>query len=627
MSPKAALWAAFVFLPLLVGAALWPGLSGDFLFDDYANLPALGAFGPIDGWKPLLLYLTSGIADPLGRPLAMASFLLDAQNWPADPAAFLRTNLIIHGLNAVLVALLGMRLLAGQPGAARWVPLLAATLWALHPMQGATALYIVQRHAMLAATFSLLGLLAFVALWRAAPARRPAYATLYVLAGAAAVACKLNGLLLPVLALALLPMLRREAVPQGVPTLWVAGLAVMPALGLLLLLALQVPSAVAGAEQLRDFSLAGRLLAQPGILVGYLTDLFTVAPASGDLMFNPPPMPSGLGDPRFWAPSALLAAAAGAALAFGHRAPVLASATLFYLGGHLIEAGPVNLELAFAHRNYLPSALLFLPVAMGLARLPLGAPLRAAIGVGAVAVVALVLHAEARLWGQPRLLAEVWAQRSPASERAQVNAATWDHWVGEPERGLARLAPWRPSAPQSTQLALSLLDLECVGGRVSPAVHAAVLQAVTHDRRGVALTLTMVDTHASRYAACADTAPSAAALLAAAEANPHWRTEANQRDLAFSQAAWRATQGDIDAAAASLDALPAPLPCGPVLRGAALLAEHGAKAEALAWLDARFAACADAAAPAGMPRVHRWLRHRLGVDAREREALEAMIRG
>jgi hypothetical protein len=627
MSPKAALWAAFVFLPLLVAAALWPGLRGDYLFDDYANLPALGAFGPVDDWRTLLLYLTSGIADPLGRPLAMASFLIDAQGWPADPAAFLRTNLIIHGLNAVLVALLGTRLLVAQPSAMRWVPLLAAALWALHPMQGTTALYIVQRHALLAATFTLLGLLAFVALWRAAPERRTAFAALYLMAGAAAVACKLNGLLLPVLALALLPLLRREALPYGVPTPWVAGLAVMPAIGLLLLLALQVPSAVAGAEQLRDFSLAGRLLAQPGILLGYLADLLTVAPASGDLMFNPPAVPSGLADPRFWAPAALLSAAAGAALAFGHRAPMLASAALFYLGGHLIEAGPVNLELAFAHRNYLPSALLFLPVAVGLARLPLRPLLRAGIGLGAVAVVALVLHGEARLWGQPRLLAEVWAQRSPASERAQVNAATWDLWVGEPKRGLARLAPWRPSAPQSTQLALTLLDLECTTGAVSTSARSAVLHAVTHDRRGVALTLTMVDAHASRYAACIDTAPTAAALLAAAAANPHWRTEANQRDLAFSRAAWQATQGRIDAAAAALDALPAPLPCGPVLRGAALLAEQGAKAEALAWLDARFAACADAVAPAGMPRVHRWLRHRLGVDARERAALEAMIRG
>jgi hypothetical protein len=64
-----------------------------------------------------------------------------------------------------------------------------------------------------------------------------------------------------------------------------------------------------------------------------------------------------------------------------------------------------------------------------------------------------------------------------------------------------------------------------------------------------------------------------------------------------------------------------------VLRGGALLAERGGKAQALAWLDERFPGCEAAGTPFGMPRVHRWLRHRLGVDAREREALEAIIRG
>ena len=626
VSSKAALRAALLFLPLLVASSLWPGLQGDFLFDDYANLPALGAFGPIDGWRPLLLYLTSGIADPLGRPLAMASFLLDARGWPADPVPFLRTNLLLHGLNAVLVGALCARLLRAENGLLRWAPFLAAALWALHPMQGTTALYIVQRHALLAATFCLLGLLAFVALWRAVPGKRGRWAVAYALAGAAAVACKLNGLLLPVLALALLPLLRRSPPAQAAPWPWVVGLALIPALGLVLLLALQIPSAIASAEQLRDFTLGQRLLVQPGILLGYLKDLYTVAPHSGDLMFNPPAVPSGLGDPRFWAPALVLGGAAAATIALGHRSPVLASALLFYLGGHLIESGPVNLELAFAHRNYLPSALAFLPVAVGLARLPVPAPLRVALGMGAVGLVALVVHGEARLWGQPRLLAEVWAQRSPASERAQVNAATWDHWVGDPRLGLERLAPWRPQATASTQVALTLLDLECATGAVSAPLREAIPQAIASDRRGLQLTVTMIGAHGDRYAPCAASAPSPESMLLAAEANPHWDTPPARRDLGFARAQWEVREGRPHGAARVLAALPSPLPCGAVLRGAALLAEGGASEQALAWLEERFAGCETAEGGVGMPRLHRWLRSRLGVDRHERDALEAMIR-
>lgn len=76
---------------VLVSAALvitivlvyYRGLAGGFLFDDYANLPALGRYGPVVDFDGLLRYLTSGIADPSGRPVADVVFLLDANTWPA----------------------------------------------------------------------------------------------------------------------------------------------------------------------------------------------------------------------------------------------------------------------------------------------------------------------------------------------------------------------------------------------------------------------------------------------------------------------------------------------------------------------------------------------------------------
>ena len=54
----------------------YPVLSGSFYFDDFGNLPALGEYGPVNDWAALARYLTAGIADPLGRPVAMASFLI-----------------------------------------------------------------------------------------------------------------------------------------------------------------------------------------------------------------------------------------------------------------------------------------------------------------------------------------------------------------------------------------------------------------------------------------------------------------------------------------------------------------------------------------------------------------------
>src|SRR6185369_4769326 len=127
-----------------------PGLRGGFLFDDFANLPALGAFGPIDNVATFLYYITSGSADPTGRPLALLSFLIDARNWPADPAPFKRTNLLLHLLNGALLGWLLLRLgkaLALDATRATIAAVFGSALWLLHPLLVSTVLYIVQREA------------------------------------------------------------------------------------------------------------------------------------------------------------------------------------------------------------------------------------------------------------------------------------------------------------------------------------------------------------------------------------------------------------------------------------------------------------------------------------------------
>ena len=149
---------------LLAWFAYHPGLHGGFVFDDFVNLDALGKTGRVDNWPAFWRYLTSGTADPTGRPLALLSFLLDARDWPADPRPFLRTSILLHLLNgALLFALLRQlgRRLDGASKRTDAAALLGTGLWLLHPLFVSTTLYIVQREAMLSTTFVLLGLLAW----------------------------------------------------------------------------------------------------------------------------------------------------------------------------------------------------------------------------------------------------------------------------------------------------------------------------------------------------------------------------------------------------------------------------------------------------------------------------------
>src|SRR5690348_16054328 len=206
-SSSFAFWMPALAALILACVVYHPGLRGVFLFDDFANLPSLGAWGPVDNWPAFWRYITSGINDPIGRPLSLLSFLIDAHNWPADPNPFKRTSLILHLLNGVLLALLLRRLGRTLYGPSRRTDVAAvfgAALWLLHPLFVSTTLYVVQREAMLAATFVLLGLIGWCHGRELAARGRTAgawlAATSIVVGTALAMASKANGILLPLLA-------------------------------------------------------------------------------------------------------------------------------------------------------------------------------------------------------------------------------------------------------------------------------------------------------------------------------------------------------------------------------------------------------------------------------------------
>ncbi|WP_448509871.1 hypothetical protein [Immundisolibacter sp.] len=165
MSRTSHLLAALLGLMLLTALAYWPGLSGPFLFDDSTNILhnaplRLGSLAPAELWRAAWS-LESG---PLKRPLAYLSFALNhyfASGF--DAFAFKATNLVIHLLNTLLVAALAWRLgagaLANQAGRRRGFALLAAALFALHPLALSPVLYVVQRMASLSTLFVLAAVL------------------------------------------------------------------------------------------------------------------------------------------------------------------------------------------------------------------------------------------------------------------------------------------------------------------------------------------------------------------------------------------------------------------------------------------------------------------------------------
>ncbi|MFT4047010.1 MAG: hypothetical protein QM661_09980, partial [Solimonas sp.] len=380
-------------------AAWWayaPGLHGAFLFDDFGNLPALGASGPVDHWPTFWRYITSGEADPTGRPLALLSFLIDAHDWPADPYPFKRTNLVLHMLNGLLLWQLLRTLggtLAPAPEARAQVERAAAlgmAFWLLHPLFVSTTLYIVQREAMLPATCALAGLLAWLHGRSLYTHGRMARSTLWMALGLGGgtllgVMSKANGALLPVYALLIEGLVLRGAQPIPTPAArryrrWLALLAGLPACAVLAYLGLEGGRLIVhGIGPARPWTLPQRLLTEPGIVLGYLRLLLLPRSYTAGLFNDQIQAAQGLWSPPGTALTlAALLALAGFAVAVRKRWPIVSLALLFFLAAHLVESTTIPLELYYEHRNYVPALLLFWPLGWWLAGLDLRAPNHAA---------------------------------------------------------------------------------------------------------------------------------------------------------------------------------------------------------------------------------------------------------
>lgn len=477
--------------------AYYPGLSGMFLFDDFNNLDKLGIYGGVRDLPSLLFYLTSGTADPTGRPLALLSFLVDAKDWPADPESFKRTNILLHLLNGLLLNFvllkLGARLGLTQAHA-RLAALMGAATWTLHPFFVSTTLYVVQREAMLPATFTLCGML----LWLSGRARllreqRGGIALMVVGAWGCttlALLCKANGALLPLLLSIMewtLPSPASCSPPCAAPD---ARLRIIrrylleaPSGLLLAWLCTKIPGAFLGGVSSRPWTTGQRLLTEPRVLCDYLKQLW-IPRASGASLFNDAYQAStDLLHPWSTLPAiGAITLLIVLGLRLRRSYPAAAFAILFYFAGQLLESTLIPLELYFEHRNYLPAMPLFWPLAIWLTGTGTLHRLRNALAILLLGILAVLCHLRAGVWGRPFEQALLLAQTSPDSPRAQANAASYELAHGAAGLASHRLEAATAKMPDEVQLTLNWIDVQCALDGANAKSKDAALYSLRHNR-------------------------------------------------------------------------------------------------------------------------------------------------
>jgi len=495
-----ALLAGCLTLFLATVFAYLPGLNGPFLLDDFGSISPLGNLGGVTDWMTFKAFVFGGHAGPTGRPLSLLTFLIDARDWPADAWAFKRTNLAIHLLNGVLLGILVSRILSALNYSrqdARWIALVSAGIWLLHPFLVSTTLYVVQRMAQLSPLFIFAGLTGHLYGRSFISSNVPkAYTVMTLSMGLftlLAMLSKENGILLPLLigVVEITIFATRQDSSTVLNRYWTWAFVIAPsAIVFLYLIRIALTQNFFDITPPRDFSIYERVLTQPRILFDYLQNWFLPKLYTVGIFQDHYAKSTGFFSPITTVLSVFLhVLIISVSLLNRRKWPLFAFAVLFFYASHVLESSVINLELYFEHRNYMPVAFLFLPL---IAVLRKRAKVQVYLAVALTGMIILTgfTRYSASVWADYSSMVEVAAWKAPMSARAQgqyaadlYNAERYDESLLVAERAIENI-------PNDPFLRLTKTSILCKMGLLSDSdvgEAAAVISAVAYDPRSIAI--------------------------------------------------------------------------------------------------------------------------------------------
>ncbi|OUR83286.1 hypothetical protein A9Q82_04355 [Cycloclasticus sp. 46_120_T64] len=355
--------------------AYMPGISGPFLFDDITSITTNSKLQINKlSYQELSNATLSGYAGPLKRPVAMLSFALNYYfSAGYITANFKITNIVIHCINAILVYLLSLQLFkrnsiinrnSSKLSSVFGLAAAASLLWALHPINLTSVLYIVQRMTSLSTLFSLGSIILYLAArnhWLQKKTTWPAASLVLTSLCSLALALfsKENAILIPLIIILIeltlysdskpWSLLKTSSKPQQL-IIW----SIIAVFSILSLLA-SINYAEGGFNS-RPFSMLERLLTESRVLCLYLS-LILIPRINGFGLFHDDiALSSSLFSP--WttlSSTAFILALLAIAFYYHKKNPLFSLGIGWFFIGHLLESTIFPLEIAHEHRNNLPS--------------------------------------------------------------------------------------------------------------------------------------------------------------------------------------------------------------------------------------------------------------------------------
>ncbi len=428
-------WVVFL-LSCLVVALFYPGVNGGFILDDKPNITQNIALY-VKGLDHISLWrAASSFHGGAGlRSVAMLSFGLDYFRADAfDPAAYKATNIAIHAITfAALTGFLFLILsISGwHKNRAFWCALAMALVWAIHPLQVSSVLYVVQRMQTLATLFTVLAMCWYLKMRQAQINgdqgwREGRWMLLFAFL---AIASKEDAVLLPLYCLILeWTVLSFRAASPATHKIFVWAYCILISALALVFFLWGIPhywhlETFPG----RDFNSYERVLTQGRVLAMYLSQIMWPAPDMMPFYYDDYIASRGWLNPESTIFSwAFILTLIVAAWACRRRHPLISIGIFWFFCGHLITSNIIGLELAFEHRNHFPIIGIILAVVgfLDAAQSAIHTHSYKLFMTAGCALTLTVLgfNSSQRIavWSNKQLLAEKSVEIAPKSSRAWV---------------------------------------------------------------------------------------------------------------------------------------------------------------------------------------------------------------
>jgi tetratricopeptide (TPR) repeat protein len=349
-------------------------------FDDEPNITQNSSLHLTElAWQGIAKTFYSKQLEPeqLYRPAACLSFALNYYFGGDGVFGYHLVNIVIHFLAAVFLFLfihhtLNLALLSARYGPnSYFIALLSTVLWAINPIQTQAITYIVQRMASMAGMFSIVSMYLYL---KARTAIKNSSKAIFFSSTALCIILaflsKENAIMMPA-CLFLFDFLLIQGVSEysakkNLKILLVVAAATVGMVVIFLAFSEMTFSSLFSLYSKRPFTLWERLLTQSRVLIFYIS--LILYPMSTRLSLN---HDIAISHSLFNPPTTMLAIILIIVMLFGaiyfsRRYPLISFCVFFFFLNHMTESTVLPLELIYEHRNYIPSMLFFVPIAIGL---------------------------------------------------------------------------------------------------------------------------------------------------------------------------------------------------------------------------------------------------------------------